>query len=180
MEVFDLNTLPRLEKIETLESELDNRCTASRFNSKNVACVVSQEKSFLNVRLGFESLGYEVACSSSLDETFKTVSSDPDDWAMIVVRLDQSIGERRMKSFVRVIRMMDVRVPILIMLQQGQSSENNNFPSLYADCVVDEPKSRRELLTAIQVAVRANVLWGSRYDNAQREAINYLQRVQQG
>jgi DNA-binding response OmpR family regulator len=180
MEVCDLNTLPRFEKIETLESELDNRCTASRFNSKNVACVVSQEKSFLNVKLGLESLGYEVACSSSLDETFKTVSSDPEDWAMIVVRLDQSIGERRLKSFVRVIRTMDVRVPILIMLQQGQSSENNNFPTLYADCVVGEPKSQRELSAAIQVAVRADVLWGSRYGNVRQDAINYLQRLQPG
>ncbi len=174
MEAYKLDSTFGLEKLKPLGSDLADLYSASNFRTKSVACVVSQEATFRNVKLGFESLGYEVACSSSLDATFKIVSADPEEWAMIVVRLDQPLDEGRLRSFVRIIRMMDVRVPIMIMTQKGNLSGNNAYPKLYADCVVGEPKSQEELLTALEAAVNANIRWGSKFDDLRREAENYL------
>lgn len=150
---------------------------ASNFRSKNIACIVQDEGTFVNVTYGLENLGFKVACSSSLDATFEVVSEDPEEWAMVIIRLDQPFDEERLESYVRLIRMMDVRIPILVMAGKGKSPENVGKPELYADCVVREPKSFSELSLSLKVAVDANMRWGSRFDHFRYELIEGTARV---
>ncbi|WP_321831296.1 hypothetical protein [Thalassovita sp.] len=150
--------------------------SARNFSASNVACVVADEASFHNVKFGFEGLGFEVACSSSLEAIFETVSESPEDWAMIVVRLDQPLNEECLESFVRLTRLMDVRIPIIVMLQKDKPLKNYGCGSLYADCVVGEPKSKKELSTAIGVAVNANRRWGSSFEHFRSDTGNRIHR----
>ena len=147
---------------------------ASGFSAKIVACVVKNEGTFSNIAHGLEALGFEVACSESLDATFTVVSEDPEEWAMIVVRLDQPLKEERIQSFIRLFRMMDVRIPILVMESKGKLPENAARSKLYADCVVREPESLNELSQALKVAVDANLQWGSRFQNFRNDAQNWI------
>lgn len=163
-----------LKELEVISGDEANLLTASSFKAKSVACVALKEKSFRDVLFGFEGLGFEVACSSSLEAIFETVSDGPEDWAMIVVRLDQPLNEDRLESFVRLMRMMEVRIPIMIMLENGKTPKDSGYSRLYADCVVGEPKSQVELSNALKVAVNANLRWGSRFDDFRREAVNRL------
>jgi len=144
---------------------------ASGFNAKNVACVVKNENKFSSVTLGLEALGFEVACSQSLEATFTVVAEDPEEWAMIVIRLDQPLDEERLESFVRLFRTMDVRIPILVMAGKGKVPEEAPRSKLYADCVVREPQSLNELSRAMKVAVDANLQWGSRFCNFRHDAV---------
>ena len=179
VEVYKLESPFGLKKLKPVESSGDDLYSASNFKAKSVACVVSQESTFLDVMFGFENLGFEIACSSSLEATFKTVSEDPEEWALVVVRLDQPLDEERLESYVRLLRMMDVRIPVMIMLQKGKSPQNSGYPKLYADCVVGEPRSAIDLSTALKVAVDANMRWGSSFDDFRREAVNRLCRPRQ-
>ena len=69
--------------------------SAENFKAKTVACVVADEDSFGSVMLNLENLGFQAACSSSLDITFGVVAEDPEEWAMIIIRVDQPIMEER-------------------------------------------------------------------------------------
>lgn len=148
----------------------------SAFKARNVACVVHRENTFSGVLWALEHLGFEAACSNSLDAVFKVVSEDPEEWALIIVRLDQPLDEARLESYVRLLRMMDVRIPILVMAGNGKSPEEVDYPKLYGDCVVAEPKSVSELSKSIGAAVKANRSWGARFDDFRREAFEGFRR----
>ncbi|MCH2093707.1 MAG: hypothetical protein MK160_01150 [Rhodobacteraceae bacterium] len=147
---------------------------AKAFNAKNIACVVSEEQTFFKIVLGLENLGFEVACSASLETTFKVVLEDPEDWAMIIVRLDQPLDEDRLEAHIRLLRMMDVKIPVLVMaLAKNRKFQSNvSIPKLYADCVESEPTTRLELSTALQTAVEANMRWENKFDNFRRDSVN--------
>lgn len=149
---------------------------AQNFRASSIACVARNEASFLNVRLGLENLGFEVACSSCLETTFRVVSEDPEEWAMVIVRLDQPLDEQTLQSYVRLIRMMEVRVPIMLMTTNSKPSHEKSYPKLIADCVVSEPQSVEELSQCLQHAVAANTRWGSSFDDFRLEAVNSLAR----
>ena len=144
--------------------------SAKNFKAKNVACVVADEGSFYNVALDLQSLGFEVACSSSLDITFEVVAEDPEEWAMIIVRLDQPIKEERIESYIRLIRMMDVRIPVMVISKEQKSPGARTHPVSYADCVVKEPRSQEELSISLQIAHNANKFWGIQYGDVGRDA----------
>lgn len=175
MDVYELNSPVRVKR-DNVENELGDLCTAKAFKAKNIACVVSQEGTFSSVLYGLEKLGFEVACSSSLEATFTTVSEDPELWAMIIVRLDQPVDEKGLENYVRLIRTMDVRIPILVMVAHGKTPASTTCPNIYSDCVVGEPTSLAQLSAALKISVEANRRWGSRFDDYRRDAINKLCR----
>lgn len=151
--------------------------SAENFKAKNVACVVADEDSFGSVMLDLENLGFQAACSSSLDITFGVVAEDPEEWAMIIIRVDQPIIEERIETYVRLIRMMDVRIPVMVMLTEQKSpGARTTHPASYADCVVEEPRSQEELSIALQIAHNANKIWGSKYGDVGRTAVNRLSK----
>lgn len=143
--------------------QLSPCCDAQNFQAKNIACVVYKEETFTGVLRALECLGFEVACSSELEAVFKVVAEDPEDWAMIIIRLDQPIDEERLESHVRLLRMMDARIPILVMAARGKAPEHSSYPNLYSDCVVREPASLIELSLALKAGKDANMIWGSRF-----------------
>lgn len=175
MEAYRLDS-SLTSKRQHVEGRQTDLWSATNFKAKNIACVVSKESSFAPVMLGLENLGFELACSSSLEETFRAVSEDPELWAMIIVRLDQSLDEERLENYVRLVRMMDVRVPIMVMIAHGKAPDSAAYPKLYADCVVGEPKSLEQLSEALKISVDANMRWGSRFDDYRREAIYRISR----
>lgn len=150
---------------------------AKDFKAKNVACVVCKEQTFTGVLYALQNLGFEPACSSDLETVFKVVAEDPEDWAMIIVRLDQPLSEERLESYVRLIRMMDVRIPILVLAGKGRTPEDAGHPKLYGDCIVREPQTVSELSKSIGVAVTANRRWGSKFDDYRREALLGFRRT---
>ncbi len=149
---------------------------ASHFRAKNIACVVDKEETFVGVLYALERLGFETACSNSLDAVFKVVAEDPEEWAMILIRLDQPLDEERLESHVRLIRMMDVRIPILVLAGKGRSPVCTDYPKLYGDCVVEEPKTLSALSESIGVAVASNRSWGARFDDFRRDAFEGFRR----
>lgn len=175
MEAFKLEHLAQTDCRDLGGEWPEVPLNASILKAKNVACVVRNEIQFASVTNGLEALGFEVACSQSLEATFTVVAEDPEEWAMIIVRLDQPLDEARLESFVRLFRMMDVRIPILVMAGKGKVPEEAPRSKLYADCVVREPQSLNELSRALKVAVDANLQWGSRFDNFRSDAVH--QRV---
>lgn len=144
------------------------------FGVKNVACVVADEGSFLDVMNDLQSLGFEVACSSSLDVTFEVVAEDPEEWAMVIIRLDQTITQQHLETYIRLIRRLDVRIPVMVMSKDPESLDAHAHPESYADCVVAEPRSKEELSIALQIAQNASRFWGSRFDDVGRAAANRL------
>lgn len=151
-------------------------CDSSSFTAKNVACIVQDEKSFSGVLLALEHLGFETACSESLEATFEVVAEDPEEWAFVIVRLDRPVNETRLESYVRLLRMMDTRIPVLILAGKGKRPEDADGPKLYGDCLVREPKSVSELSNAIQVAITANKNWGARFSDFRSDPLAKLPR----
>ena len=141
------------------------------FKSKNVACVVSKESSFIGMQRSLEILGFEVACSSSMSATFEAVSEDHKDWAMIIVRLDQSIDETAMEAYVRKLRLKDSQTPVIVVSEKGKSPLKAGAPTLIADLAVREPTSILELSEVIKSARKACRNWGSSFEHFQRYAL---------
>lgn len=151
--------------------------SASDFTAKNIACVVANERSFLHVTRDLEGLGFEVACSSSLEDTFQVVAEDPEAWAMIIVRLDQPLNGEHLDSYIRLLRMLDVPVPVMIILTKQQPLMGRAHPAWHADCVVEEPKSQEQLSIALQVAANAKRFWGRSFGDFGRVTLNRLCRA---
>lgn len=145
---------------------------AAEFNAKGIACVVLDEARFLYLTSGLQHLGFEVACSSCLDTTFKVVSEDPQEWAMVVVVLDQPEMAERLESYVRLIRMMDFRVPFLIVDVDGATIEASSHAKRYEDCVVREPRSITEISDALRVGVDSDIRWASRFHGLRHAALS--------
>lgn len=144
--------------------------SARNFKSKSVACVVSNEQSFIGMQRAFETLGFEVACSSSLSATFEAVTEDHSDWAMVVVRLDQPIDEAAMESYVRKLRLKDAQTPVIVVSEKGRSPLSAEAPTLIADLAIREPTSVIELSEMIKRATNACRDWGSSFKHFQRYA----------
>lgn len=171
MDVWKLQQPFGPRKVEA-RKDLPHLWGAEDFKSKNIACVVHKQTKFLKVLFGLENLGFEVACSLCLDATFKAVYDEPEEWAMVIIRLDQPIDEERLERYVRLIRLMDFRIPVLVMVGKGKSPEDMVHPKLYADCVVREPESIEELSLSLKMAVGANTRWGSRFSDFRLKSVD--------
>ncbi len=171
-----MGMLKSIQSLKNVSRPVSNSCAnlfgAKDFQAKNIACVVSDELGFSEVNRGLEDLGFVVGCSSRLDTTFEVVSEDPHEWAMVIVRLDQPLYEERLESYVRLIRMMDFRIPIMLLSEKGKGPEEPAYPKLYADCVFKEPTTLAELSNCLKAAKEANGRWGSQFNDFRREAIN--------
>ena len=144
--------------------------SARDFDAKNVACVVRNEGSFIGMQRSLEVLGFEVACSSSMSASFEAVSEDHKDWAMIIVRLDQSIDEVAMEAYVRKLRLKDSQTPVIVVSEKGKSPLSAGAPTLIADLAVREPTSILELSEVIRRAQIESRNWGSSFEHFQRYA----------
>lgn len=142
--------------------------SARDFTAKSVACIVSNERSFVGMQRALEVLGFEVACSSSMSATFESVLDDHNDWAMVIVRLDQSIDEEAMESYVRKLRLKDAQTPVIVVSEKGKSPLAAGAPTLIADLAVREPSSVLELSEIINRATDACRVWGSSFEHFQR------------
>lgn len=142
--------------------------SARDFKAKTVACVVSKESSFIGMQKALEVLGFEVACSSSMAATFEAVTEDHDDWAMVIVRLDQPIDEAAMEAYVRKLRLKNAQTPVIVMTEKGKSALKAGAPTLISDLAVGEPKSILELSEVIRKAERACTRWGSSFQHFHR------------
>ena len=129
----------------------------------NVAAVVKSEEAFQGVLENLEFIGFEVACSDSLEETFKVVSADPEEWDLVIIRLDQPFDIERIVSFVRTMRMMDRRVPILIFSRSEFSKSKTSYIKSISDCTVFEPTNAEDLYCSIIWAVQSDTHWGALY-----------------
>lgn len=144
--------------------------SARDFKAKSVACVVSNEQSFIGMQMGLETLGFEVACSSSMGAAFEAVVEDHSDWAMVIVWLDQPIDEGAMESYVRKLRLEGAQTPVIVVTKNGNSPLTAGAPTLIADLAVREPKSVLELSEMIKRAKIACRDWGSSFNHFQRYA----------
>ena len=142
--------------------------SASDFKAKPVACVVSKEQSFVRMQRALEVLGFEVACSSSMSATFEEVIENHSDWAMVIVRLDQSIDEAAMESYVRKLRLKDAQTPVIVVSEKGKSPLEAGAPTLIADLAVREPTSVLELSEMIKRATNACRAWGASFEHFRR------------
>ena len=126
------------------------------FAAGNVAAVVKSEQTFQDISADLERLGFEVACSDSLEDTFEVVSADPDEWALVIIRLDQPFDIERLESFVRIMRRMASRVPVLLFSRSSFHKTNNSDIEIISECTVFEPKSIDEL--------RESIIWAAQCD----------------
>jgi len=133
------------------------------FTAGKVAAVVKSEQTFQDILESLECLGFEVACSDSLEDTFEVVSVDPEEWALVIVRLDQPFDIERIESFVRIMRMMGSRVPVLIFSRSTFHKTNSNYIKTINDCTMFEPKGIDELRNSIIWAVQCDANWGAQY-----------------
>ena len=137
------------------------------FTTGNVAVVVKSEQTFQDISADLECLGFEVACTDSLEDTFKVILADPEEWALVIVRLDQPFDIERLESFVRIMRIMDSRVPVLLFSRSAFHKTNSSYIDSINECTVFEPKNIDELRISITLAAKCDAHWRSQYGSAQ-------------
>ena len=126
------NKLPREEEaisvsaitpFVVVSAEIDGNLTfendASNFRAKCVAFVAQDETKITQSIQAFKDLGFEAACTTSLEAAFEVVSEDPEEWAMIAIVLDRQYSKTELAGWVHQLRMVDFRIPIMLLSDQG-------------------------------------------------------------
>ncbi len=172
--------LPRSDRIESENfdsSQPTPKCFARGSESQKVACVIPNQRSFDRLSGNLEKLGLEAWLAPNLDSVFKTISEDFDDWALVIVLLHQKISKESLERHIRLMRMMDVRLPILVLADYAEFRERRTKKMIYSDFVAEEPETADALAVSIGVAVEANKIWQSRFDDYRLEAMNRISRT---
>ena len=148
--------VPYFDVIAETECDETFENDASKFRAKSVACVVQDETKISRTIQAYRTLGFEGACTNSLKAAFEVVCEDPEEWAMIVIVLDRRYSKTELASWVHLIRMMDFRIPIMLLSDQGPHPHWDQDPTRLGDCCLAYPTTPNELDAALGVAVRAN------------------------
>lgn len=154
-------------KIDTKKSTLLGNPSLDLFyldglRSKRAVCVAGCESAFDPVLSGLTSLGFETTIYDDLDLVFQSVSLDPDEWGLVIIRLDQHHDVTKLASYVRLFRLLDTRVPILLFSCESEKLIEASDASSFAEIVFREPTTVSALAEAIVIAVAENIKFGSR------------------
>ncbi|WP_133484752.1 response regulator transcription factor [Aliiroseovarius marinus] len=168
------NKLPREEEaisvsaitpFVVVSAEIDGNLTfendASNFRAKCVAFVAQDETKITQSIQAFKDLGFEAACTTSLEAAFEVVSEDPEEWAMIAIVLDRQYSKTELAGWVHQLRMVDFRIPIMLLSDQGPKPHWEQEPTRLGDCCLACPSTPSELDAALGIALRANRKLGS-------------------
>jgi len=134
---------------------------ASKFRAKCVAFVAEDETKFSQTIQAYNDLGFEAACTTSLEAAFEVVSEDPEEWAMIAIVLDRQYSKTELAGWVHQLRMVDFRIPIMLLSDQGPKPHWEQEPTRLGDCCLACPSTPSELDAALGIALRANRKLGS-------------------
>lgn len=152
------------------ENGAHNLLDARDFRSKCIACFVSDEERFSTVLNNFEHLGFEVACSSHIGAVFESVAEDCYEWSMIVVCYDENTDQHLLRSFVRLVRMMEIAIPVLVYVSPSVKMETSRKATQLGDCVFREPSSLLELSEHLELVCLSNRNWRRAQDTLQNNA----------
>lgn len=159
-EVFTIhNEVEHLQLAKGLEND------ATAFSAKCVACVVKIEERIDRMLHSFHRLGFEAACTDSLSEAFEIVSEDPEDWALVVLVLDQKYSKLEISKWVRLIRLMRHQIPIMLVSEGGPAGNNSQEPTQLGDCFVRLPLNVLELDECIGLARKASQAYGLNFSH---------------
>lgn len=145
------------------ESNFTFENDASKFRAKCVAFVVQDEAEIPQTMKAYKELGFEGACTNSLDAAFEVVSEDPEEWAMIAIVLDRQYSKSDLADWVHKLRMVDFRIPIVLLSDQGPKPHWEQEPTRLGDCCLAYPSTPTELDAALGIALRANRKLGSNF-----------------
>lgn len=176
---MEINKLDRtIRLIQPPQDRLGTPQTSEFYGLKvmNVMCVACDKASFNTVLANLVRLRFEVAYTSSLGSAFQDISTDPSDFGLVVIRMDCTMTDQRLESYVRLLRMLDIRIPILMIGDTARSENTWKHPTIYADCVTSEPQTIQALIAAVQLAVEADAKWGSRFESLRMKAQNRISR----
>lgn len=144
---------------------------ASAFRTQNVICVAQLLEDSQKLASGFRRLGFEGACTDSLENAFEVVAKEPEDWSFLCVVLDPGFSKSVLTRWVHLVRLTNYRVPIILFSDQGPRPHGDQEPTRLGDCCVRIPENTGELDRALGIAVRSNRTLGSRFSHFQNNSV---------